>query len=81
MDIDIAANKKCYALAWSYGEICVGCGCCSANIEMRTKARIKYHEDLLRDCRSFNLAEDIRYHEERLNELRRELDRSVADNI
>jgi len=86
--IDISANRNCYALAWSYGEICVGCGCCSTNKKKRIKARIKYHEDLLRDCRNFNfwddnpewraaqerkIAEDINHHEKCLRKLREEL--------
>ena len=47
--IDFAALKKCYATAWSYGEICVGCNCCGRFEKgMRMwEARLKYHQEEL----------------------------------
>lgn len=47
MHLDFSANDNCYALAWSYGEICVGCGCCSEDPAVSTPARIQYHEEML----------------------------------
>ncbi len=40
--IDFAAQRNCYATAWSYGEICVGCGCCGKPTPQRDKARYLY---------------------------------------
>lgn len=42
MRICRSITSKCYALLWSYGEICVGCGCCSPNKETRRKGRLAY---------------------------------------
>lgn len=44
-----AASDKCYAVMWSYGIICVGCGCCKRGAY---KARIAYHREQLRDDRA-----------------------------
>lgn len=49
-----AAKKKCYATMYSYGEICVGCGCCSPNTKIRRKARLKYWKFWLYENRHFN---------------------------
>lgn len=51
---DINAKKDCYALAWSYGEICVGCGCCSEDELTRTKARLEYHRECLKSNEEFD---------------------------
>ena len=42
LHIDYAARKDCYAITWSYGEICVGCGCCSKDKLTRWIARLNY---------------------------------------
>jgi len=52
--IDIPARKSCYATLWSFGEICVGCGCCSKDRLTRTKARLKYWEWYLDDSINFD---------------------------
>lgn len=55
-NICFAANRKCYALLWSYGEICVGSNCCGQfgkGIEM-WKARLDYHTICLKDNIEFN---------------------------
>ena len=85
--IDVRA-RNCYALGYSYGEICVGCGCCSTNKLKKTKARIKYHEWELDRFRNFadwdddpefadtqrkNVAASIEWLESKLNELREQL--------
>jgi hypothetical protein len=36
---------KCYAVAWSYGVVCVGCGCCRRG---NHEARLKYELDDLK---------------------------------
>ena len=46
-------KAKCYATLWSYGEICVGCGCCSSNPEIRRAARLAYWEWWLKDRLEF----------------------------
>ena len=54
--IDFAALNKCYALMWSYGEICVGCNCCGRQekgVKM-WQARLKYHQEELKRSLNFN---------------------------
>ena len=41
------AKKKCYAIMWSCGEICVGCGCCGKPSSERDKARLEYWQEEL----------------------------------
>jgi hypothetical protein len=38
----------------SYGEICVGCGCCSKDKTIRYPARLKLYTELLEHDLSFN---------------------------
>lgn len=87
--VDEQAKKECYATAWSFGEICVGCGCCSDDPMTRVQARIAYHKELLYNDRHFdgwweddpkilalqkrNVAENIKWGEAKLKELRKEL--------
>ena len=87
--IDVAAKKPCYATIWSYGEICVGCGCCSNDPMTRTQARIAYHKELLYNDKHFdnwfpddpelyelqkkNVAANIEWNNAKLKELRAEL--------
>jgi len=80
-----AVRPKCYAVLWSYGEICVGCGCCAKDMEVRRKARLKYHRELLKECRAFKFDEDeeirkiqkknnaswVHWHERRIREMTR----------
>ena len=39
--IDVGIKSNCWNLYDSYGEICVGCGCCSKDPLKRAKARYK----------------------------------------
>lgn len=41
---------------WSYGEICVHCGCCSRNpnYKDRTRRTIKYYKECLEEEKNFN---------------------------
>ena len=42
------ALKNCYAVAWSYGEICVGCNCCGQFDKSKQRlARLKYWQEKL----------------------------------
>ena len=87
-NIDFAVGENCYNLYQSYGEICVGCGCCSNNKKKRLKARIELHEQLLRDAEHFelwsddpeikalqdkNIATDIAFHKGRIEQYKEEL--------
>lgn len=73
--IDRPVAEKCWNLYDSYGEICVGCGCCSKDPLTRVKARIDvlthrigYYETFdswfadsnLRALQKRNIAKDIR---------------------
>ena len=80
--IDVQAKHNCYALRWSFGEICVGCGCCDKDPLKRAKARLDYYTDLLEESENFshwfeddpellalqkkNKASDIRYAKRRI---------------
>jgi hypothetical protein len=59
--LDFAAQKNCYATAWSYGEICVHSNCCGQfdkSKKAMLKARIAYHKDLLDDRMRFTAWSD-----------------------
>ena len=89
MIIDKSVRKDCYAITWSYGEICVGCGCCSEDPYVRIPARIAYHEYELDERENFNgwfeedpdiveiqkknLAANIDYHKTMIQMLKEEL--------
>ena len=87
--IEISASKDCYNLAESYGEICVGCGCCARDKKERYEARLALHERLLERLKDFddwayeypdlmelqkkNVAEDIKYHKRKIDEYKQAL--------
>lgn len=48
------AERNCYALTWSYGEICVGCHCCGPPSLERTAARLRYSKALLKESLEFD---------------------------
>ena len=55
-NICFSAKKNCYAVAWSYGEICVGSNCCGQfgkGLKM-WEARLDYHENCLKDNMTFD---------------------------
>ena len=74
--ICFSAKKNCYAVIWSYGEICVGSNCCGQSgkgLKM-WQARLAYHKSCLEDNLHFdrfeqgweeiqrkNIKENIRY--------------------
>jgi len=41
MYVDETIRDNCWNLLDSYGEICVGCGCCSKDKKVRHKARLE----------------------------------------
>lgn len=88
-----AIGDNCYALSWSYGEICCHCGCCSNDPLERAKARLAYHldeleerkarlsnaQDLL-DFQKHNIEESINYHTAKAWQYRAEVERLDGDN-
>lgn len=52
--IDRPVADKCWNLYESYGEICVGCGCCSKDPLTRVKARIDVLTRLIGDKETFD---------------------------
>lgn len=58
--IDNEVSKDCINI-YSYGEICIGCGCCSRNPDYRNMiiSRIQYYKQRLHDNQHIdNWAED-----------------------
>ena len=54
MHICYAVKEKCWNLYDSYGEICVGCGCCSDDPLIRAKARLCVSERRLQEQLDFD---------------------------
>ena len=52
--VDFAVRKNCWNLYDSYGEICVGCGCCSSDPRERCEARLKVTERMLKEQLDFD---------------------------
>ena len=50
-----SVTKKCWNPYDSFGEICVGCGCCSDDPIKRAEARLKVSKDQLEDRRKFDM--------------------------
>jgi len=51
--ICFSVTKDCVNAA-SYGEICIGCGCCSKDKNIRYPSRLKMYEDDLQQQINFN---------------------------
>lgn len=90
--IDKGVSDDCYAIIWSYGEICVNCGCCSDDPKVRIPARIKYCEEELErlygfddwiegmeDVQRSNLKQNIEYFEKELESLKKEQANECTD--
>lgn len=58
MVIDFQARKDCYNQYESFGEICVGCGCCSDDPEERYKARIALADRMIEELEKWSNAGD-----------------------
>lgn len=52
--IDVACSKNCWNLFDSYGEICIGCGCCSNDKNVRYNSRIQCLERWLKEQYEFD---------------------------
>lgn len=80
------AAKNCYALTWSYGEICVNSNCCGRRGKgfAMWQARLKYHTECLEENENFdrwipgleeiqrkNVAENIKYERAKIKACRR----------
>jgi len=72
------ALKDCYAITWSYGEICVGCNCCgriNSDKNKILKAKLRYAKEQLSEQLHFknwgNTPEIIRLQEYNLKENKR----------
>lgn len=72
--ISIAVSKNCYNLYESYGEICVGCGCCSSDKQRRIKARLALNRRMLKEEQEFDRWADD-------PEIRALQEKNVAENI
>lgn len=48
--VDVKSADDCYAVGWSFGEICVNCECCSDDPIVRIKSRILYHQEMAEDA-------------------------------
>lgn len=47
MIADVPVNKNCWNVYESYGEICIRCGCCSKEKNIRYESRLKVLNRLL----------------------------------
>ena len=54
VSIDTQVRKNCWNLLDSYGEICVGCGCCSKDMAVRVPARLECLRRWMKDREDFN---------------------------
>ena len=79
--LDYGVNKNCWNHLDSYGEICVGCGCCQKDTTKRRKARLDVlkrwleesenfdnwsDDEQLREIQEKNIADDIRYYKRKI---------------
>lgn len=60
--VDVDVSKDCIN-TWSYGVICVRCGCCSRNPNYRDRLikQIRYYKDCLKEEYSFSNWDDNEY--------------------
>ena len=87
--IDHAVSKRCWNPYESYGEICVGCGCCSKDKAKRYKARYElcqrriddlvsfdgwFDEPELRELQERNIATDLKHFRQRMAYYRKKLE-------
>ena len=52
--IDFAVQKNCWNMIDSYGEICVGCGCCLRDKKQRYENRISVLERWIEEQENFD---------------------------
>ena len=75
MHIDFAPSKDCIN-TWSYGMICVYCGCCSRNPNYRDRLikQIRYYKECLKEEYSFSNWDENEY-------WRKRQEKNVKENI
>ena len=59
--IDVGIGKNCWNLYDSYGEICVGCGCCSSDKKTRYESRKRCIENWIKEHENFSNWSDDPY--------------------
>lgn len=52
--IDWAVRENCWNLYDSYGQICVGCGCCSSDPKVRAESRLRVCKRMLQEQYDFD---------------------------
>ena len=81
--VSFGALPECYALMYSYGEICVGCNCCGRiDTETMNKCRLAYNRAQLHEqykrmgnpefgfpFQQENTKKNIEYYNKRIDEL------------
>lgn len=85
--IDFACGKNCWNIFDSYGEICIGCGCCSKDKKKRYESRIRCLERWLKEQYEFdywiegceelqrkNIKSNIKYFKRRLRYYKKQLE-------
>lgn len=70
--IDFACGKNCWNLIDSYGQHCIGCGCCSKDRKRRYESRIRCLERWLQEQYEFD---------DWIPEWREEQEKNVKANI
>ena len=86
--ISRGVRKNCWNLYDSYGEICVGCGCCSPRPLERAEARLSFCERRLEELKSFdgwiegmeelqksNINSDIKYFKREIRYYKKRVDK------
>lgn len=56
--IDRQVSKDCWNGYASYGEICVGCGCCSDDKKTRYTSRIECLNERIKEAKKFDMWDD-----------------------
>ena len=96
MHIDRGIRKNCWNLIDSYGEICVGCRCCSPDKKVRYPARLRCLQEWLEERLTFkhwsddpywlevqkkNVAADIKLFRRRIKYYKRKLKEMEANVV
>jgi len=85
---EFAINKNCWNLFDSYGQICIGCGCCVKNKKERYENRIRCLErwlkeqyefdgwdDSIKEIQEKNIKANIRYLKRQLRYYKKQLEK------
>ena len=93
--IDFGIKNNCWNLYDSYGEICVGCGCCSKDKLVRAKARFDVILSQIDRCEHFdgwsndiglrklqeeNIESDLKYFRKKLQYYRKKIEELEREN-